>query len=243
MLMTKTRSSYRRGACSVPLALLVALGCADDEAVPRVDGAGGADAIGGAAHQLGGAPGHAGDAAAHAGDASAVEAGGGGDDDARAGQGGQGSSSVPVGHGGVGGDGDVELEAGRGGVAGAPEGGSSGQGPDAGGAGAMAGAHAEAGAAGAGPGLPYASLPCDVQAALAARCTTCHGTLPVNDAPMSLVTWEDVNAYAQAIQEKIEQDLMPPPGAPGLTSGQMTTLVVYASLGAPPALPSTCPQP
>jgi uncharacterized membrane protein len=108
-----------------------------------------------------------------------------------------------------------------------------------GGAGTPSNAAGEAGAAGA-PGLPYASLPCDVQAVLKARCTICHGDVPVGDAPMSLTTWEDVSVYATAIQEKLEQDLMPPPGALDLSSAQLTTLSSYVSLGAPPALPKTC---
>jgi hypothetical protein len=58
---------------------------------------------------------------------------------------------------------------------------------------------------------------------------------------MSLLTWSAVNMYADAIQEKLEGDLMPPPGAPDLTPNQQNALLVYVSLGAPSAGNVTCP--
>jgi hypothetical protein len=85
------------------------------------------------------------------------------------------------------------------------------------------------------------TLPCDVRAALKARCQSCHGALPSNSAPMSLVTWSAVSMYADAIQEKLEGDLMPPPGAPDLSLDQHNALLVYVSLGAPSAGNVTCP--
>jgi hypothetical protein len=58
---------------------------------------------------------------------------------------------------------------------------------------------------------------------------------------MSLVTWSAVSMYADAIQEKLEGDLMPPPGAPDLSLDQHNALLVYVSLGAPSAGNVTCP--
>jgi hypothetical protein len=58
---------------------------------------------------------------------------------------------------------------------------------------------------------------------------------------MSLMTWAAVNTYADAIQEKLDGDLMPPPGAPDLSEDQLNTLVTYVSLGAPSAGNVFCP--
>jgi hypothetical protein len=58
---------------------------------------------------------------------------------------------------------------------------------------------------------------------------------------MSLLTWAAVSMYADAIQEKLDGDLMPPPGAPNLSADQQSTLLAYVSLGAPPAGNVTCP--
>ncbi|HEX2872645.1 MAG TPA: hypothetical protein VHP33_15350 [Polyangiaceae bacterium] len=222
--------------------LCLAAGCVEDVAAPSNHGAGGApSAAGGQPASLGGATAGASNEPSSGSGAAAGESpsdAGGTPAQAVAGQGGEVGVAEPAALGGVGGEAGINVE---GGSAGAFAAGAGGAAPN------PAGERGESGAAGAGgagagvdPGLPYASLPCDVQAALRARCTTCHGTLPVNDAPMSLTSWEDFNAYAQAIQEKIEQEMMPPPGAPNLSSAQQATLVSYASLGAPPVLPSLC---
>lgn len=58
---------------------------------------------------------------------------------------------------------------------------------------------------------------------------------------MPLVTWSAVSMYADAIQEKLDGDLMPPPGAPDLSFDQQNTLLAYVSLGAPSAGNVTCP--
>jgi len=63
----------------------------------------------------------------------------------------------------------------------------------AGGAPAADGGASTAGAAGAAtePAGGEQGVPCEVSKALAAACQRCHGTVPANGAPMSLVTLED----------------------------------------------------
>jgi len=60
---------------------------------------------------------------------------------------------------------------------------------------------------GGGPGGPPADagvtpnttgLPCDVQALLSSRCVSCHGVIPSQGAPMSLVTYADLLAPARS---------------------------------------------
>jgi hypothetical protein len=62
-----------------------------------------------------------------------------------------------------------------------------------GGAPAADGGARETGAAGAAtePAGGAQGVPCEVSKALAAACQRCHGTVPANGAPMSLVTLED----------------------------------------------------
>jgi hypothetical protein len=115
-------------------------------------------------------------------------------------------------------------------------GGNSGNGGNAGN-GAAGGHSGNGGEAGA---RPVSALPCDVRAALKARCWSCHGDPPKAPAPMSLTTWSAVHQYADALQEKLDAELMPPPGAPGLSATQLDTLLVYASTGAPSAGAVSC---
>lgn len=130
---------------------------------------------------------------------------------------------------------------GNGGTSG--NGGSGRSGSGSGGAAGSSGNSAESGGApdGSGGTSPAGTLPCDVRAVLESRCQTCHRNPPVNLAPMSLLTWEAVHTYADAIQEKLDTDSMPPPGAPDLSEAQLSTLLVYVSLGAPSAGNVSCP--
>jgi hypothetical protein len=65
-------------------------------------------------------------------------------------------------------------------------------------------------------------LPCDVQAFLSSRCVTCHGTIPSQGAPMSLVTYADL--------------LAPAASDPAMTVSEMAVLrMESASAQMPPA--------
>lgn len=246
--MTRLGSRWRTAWLALLVPPLLASACSDDappsgEASGGSSGAAGSAGSGATQAQAGmaaagtssaGAAGGA-DPTGDGGEGASLLAGAGGD--AAAGAAGElsgggvgGSAASGAGGGGVGGAGGVGGKAGAGG---------GGAGGSAGGGGASGGG--AGGTAGAGGGLQFASLPCDVKQALTARCTTCHAAVPKNNAPMSLVNWEDVYDYALAIQEKIEQDLMPPPGAPNLSQGQATTILNYVSIGAPPVAPAVCP--
>jgi hypothetical protein len=79
-----------------------------------------------------------------------------------------------------------------------------------------------------------------VRAVLKAGCWTCHNDPPKAPAPSALTTWSAVHQYADAIQEKLDAELMPPPGAPKLSASQLDTLLVYVSIGAPSAGAVSC---
>jgi len=231
------------------LALSLGFGCGDDTSsdVPQDPELGGnvaaaGKASAGSASSFAGRAGHANGAVGGRG--GAVEAADGGAPLASvAGQhaGGEGAGggdeSEPGGCAGDGGDSGI---AGRGGatqVAGA-----AGTGNVAGsGVGGSAGGSGVAGAADTGGAPASRSLPCEVQAVLKARCSTCHGSPPANNAPMSLLTWSNFQAYAVEIEEKLGAGAMPPPGAPELSTAQLSTLQNYLSLGTPPATNVSCP--
>jgi hypothetical protein len=181
-----------------------------------------------------------------------VEGGSGGREDGEptlggaAGDGGAPGDGSTAGDGGTAGDGSTAGDggtAGRDGVSGgggasgggsggtrSARGGEAGTGPSGGGAGAGAGGSTNAG-----------TLPCNIQAILKARCQTCHKSPPINRAPMALLTYEQVQAYAPLMQAAVEDDKMPPPGAADLSEAQAATLVTYLSFGAPSAGNVTCP--
>jgi hypothetical protein len=102
-------------------------------------------------------------------------------------------------------------------------------------------------AAGGGAG----SLPCDVDAVLAAHCRTCHGATPAYGAPMSLVTYGDLTAPSktdptskvyQLIAVRIHNDAspMPPPPNARLSAAESSVLDAWIGGGAPHASAATC---
>ena len=58
---------------------------------------------------------------------------------------------------------------------------------------------------------------------------------------MSLTTWAAVHQFADAIQEQLDNDSMPPAGAPDLSDSQLQVLLDYVSLGAPVGNAVNCP--
>jgi hypothetical protein len=81
-----------------------------------------------------------------------------------------------------------QAPTGQGGDPGQPgSGGNPGQGSGTGGA-------RGTGGAGMSDGGSAAGLPCDVQSVLSMRCGSCHGVVPAQGAPMSLVSYADLTA-------------------------------------------------
>jgi uncharacterized membrane protein len=93
---------------------------------------------------------------------------------------------------------------------------------------------------------------CDARAVVAAKCTRCHADPPVNGAPFSLVTYDDMTApspssknpertRADRMLAAVESGFMPfvslrvePPVEP-LTCEEKATLLAWLRDGAPPA--------
>jgi hypothetical protein len=145
-----------------------------------------------------------------------------------------GSAGTGVGGSNLAGSGGV---AGGGGMAGSSaSGGVAGTGGLAGSSGGVAGTGGVAGSSG---GAFPGTLPCEVRTVLSARCTTCHSSPPNNGAPMSLVSWASVNAYAAAIHGAVSSGAMPPTGS--LSTNDASILLSYVSSGAPSAANVTCP--
>lgn len=76
-------------------------------------------------------------------------------------------------------------------------------------------------------------LPCDVQAVLEANCLTCHGAIPTNEAPLSLLTFEDLVAkspfdtsqtVAQRIVLRLNDSQTPMPPAGGMSQEDIDTV-------------------
>lgn len=147
--------------------------------------------------------------------------------------------STPGGSGGAPGSGGTRSEAGgSNAVAGNPtagHGGASGNGGVAGSAGTLSVG------GGGGGGVANATLPCDVQAVLRARCQACHTKPTAGGAPMPLLLWSDVKKYAGEIDDKVKSGDMPPSSSPALSASQFETLVAYLAADTPPAGDVTCP--
>jgi mono/diheme cytochrome c family protein len=86
-------------------------------------------------------------------------------------------------------------------------------------------------------------LPCDVQTFLAENCQSCHGTEPVNDAPMSLMTYQDLMTksptgatYAQRALIRMKSTTTPMPPAPAVAANtdQIAMLQTWVLAGSPP---------
>jgi hypothetical protein len=98
------------------------------------------------------------------------------------------------------------------------------------------------------------SLPCDVDAVLAANCRTCHTQPPQFGAPMPLVTWDDTQSAAKEVAgEKVYQRIgerihdnanpMPPSPNPRLSASDTATLDAWIAAGAPKRTGGSCSNP
>jgi hypothetical protein len=96
----------------------------------------------------------------------------------------------------------------------------------------------------AGP-IPGGALPCAISEILATNCQSCHGAMPLNGAPMSLVTLPDLLApahsdasrkvfelAAQRIQDRARP--MPPDPSKRLSDAAISALQAWAASGAQP---------
>ncbi len=123
---------------------------------------------------------------------------------------------------------------------------SGGAGGGAAGSAGASGAGGQAGAAGGCfPSLANPTLPCDVEAALKAKCQRCHGEPTVNGAPFPLLTWADTQAdyFDKPIHERmasvVDSNFMPAtflilnPPVEELTPAEKTTLLDWLA----------CPKP
>lgn len=92
---------------------------------------------------------------------------------------------------------------------------------------------------------PEGGFPCDVDQVLAASCRRCHWDPQENEAPFSLVKYEDIEKLrsgkpiSKLMAQMVEADLMPPldeplePKVTPLTSEQKTILLKWLGGGAP----------
>lgn len=96
-------------------------------------------------------------------------------------------------------------------------------------------------------------LPCDVETVIAQNCRSCHGATPQFGAPMSLVSWEDLQAPAKTNSAKkvyelvgvrIHDDAHPMPQPPNarLSAADSATLDTWIAAGAPKGN-ATCAMP
>ena len=98
------------------------------------------------------------------------------------------------------------------------------------------------------PDAMGAFFPCDVEAALKAKCHTCHTMPPLMGAPFPLLEYANTQMnYAagkvwQAMQAAIQTDFMPLAGSPTgpLTPAEKMALLDWLGRGAP-AEPQACP--
>src|SRR5215510_8887616 len=98
--------------------------------------------------------------------------------------------------------------------------------------------------------LTYAK---DVAPIMQRSCQTCHR--PGTNAPMSLLTYEDVRPWARAIKNKVTQRLMPPwhiernvgiqqfKDDPSLSDAEIATIASWVDGGAPKGNASDLPAP
>jgi hypothetical protein len=121
-------------------------------------------------------------------------------------------------------------------------------------------AHERGEPASAEAGAPVAEgLPCDVAKVLAASCTDCHGARPVNGAPNSLVTYDDLVApssddpsrkVAEVSLARMKSTKKPMPPEGPLAASDVAILEKWVSAGAlkgscgtTPATPDAGPTP
>lgn len=96
-------------------------------------------------------------------------------------------------------------------------------------------------------GLPNYTWSEHVGPIVRAKCQQCHGAMPAQDAPMSIVTYADTQedaprlvipvfqAMAQRVQDSV--DPMPPVTEPALTAEEQQIIVIWAELGGPEGEP------
>lgn len=85
-------------------------------------------------------------------------------------------------------------------------------------------------------------LPCDVQTVLQANCLTCHGTTTQNNAPISLVTFQDLVAkspvdqsqtVAQRVVARLTDTQTPMPPAGGMAQTDIDTIQAWIAANYP----------
>lgn len=111
---------------------------------------------------------------------------------------------------------------------------------------------ADQASAGAASGKPV-TFTKDVAPILQRSCQTCHR--PGTNAPMSLLTYEDVRPWARAIKTRVTSRIMPPwhiernvgiqqfKDNPSLTDEEIATIAAWADEGAPRGNPQDLPPP
>jgi hypothetical protein len=111
---------------------------------------------------------------------------------------------------------------------------------------------ADQASAGAATGKPV-TFTKDVAPLLQRSCQTCHR--PGTNAPMSLLTYEDVRPWARAIKTRVAARIMPPwhiernvgiqqfKDNPSLTDEEIATIAAWADAGAPRGNPADMPPP
>src|SRR5512134_2878816 len=103
------------------------------------------------------------------------------------------------------------------------------------------------------PAPPTHTYTKDVAPIMQRSCQTCHR--PGTNAPMSLLTYEDVRPWARAIKNKVTQRLMPPwhiernvgiqqfKDDPSLSDAEIATIASWVDAGAPRGNPGDLPAP
>lgn len=94
-------------------------------------------------------------------------------------------------------------------------------------------------------------LPCEISALFKAHCADCHGSMPQSGAPMSLVTWSDLQKSAPITKSKLTRDVvldrikstsspMPPAPFPRLSADEIASYEKWVNGGAAKGTTATC---
>lgn len=88
-------------------------------------------------------------------------------------------------------------------------------------------------------------LPCEVDAILEKNCRSCHGATPQFGAPMSLVTWADVQKNAAEVKRRINlpadsPERMPQKPNPALSAADLATMNGWLDGGTPARATADC---
>ena len=101
-------------------------------------------------------------------------------------------------------------------------------------------------------GRSVACCPATSPGSVRTKCQSCHGTTPINGAPVSLVTYEDTQAAGvkdssrpvwQSMQTRVHSTtmtVMPPRNQPALTSVELASLDSWFAAGAPAGTQQAC---